>query len=358
MTYPYTFLPGYYLKLFPEAQQKAASGFLTTLWNKDPFRNKWSLIAKVYSSIRDEVGKGNVSLTNFLETICPIMEIPAPSIYLTTLGWTVGEAENGLKQLLKDNSEPPIIESSPSCPKTELELLQALITIGYMQEEGDILNDIIKASNGGLMTTSPSARKLAKSQTSPTPTTHQPTTTNPLPAQLPEAYTYSFYTEKALPLHNLQPLQTASGFFPLPDLYRVSATPEAAISSSSLSSALSSSSIPSYDYPATPHQQQQQTQAAAATDSSPASSTHPSQTQSQIQQDDDAILRFETIFDHEAFDIDSPWDVDVVLGYTSTFLHPPLLPFLPCQTNTTAHSPGVPLSNTDFDPREDFHYAF
>lgn len=184
-----------------------------------------------------------------------------------------------------------------------------------------MLSNIIKASNGGLMTTSLPPRKLAKSQTSPTPTpqeatTQQPITTNPSTAEFPEAYTYSFYTEKDLPLHNLQPLQTATGYFSLPDLYRVSATPEPAISSS----------IPNYDYSTTQQQQQAQTQTAA--DSSPVTSTAPSstqQSQSHIQQQDDAaILRFETILDHEAFDIDSPWDVDVVLGYTSTGFLPPI----------------------------------
>jgi hypothetical protein len=52
-------------------QQKDVSSFLTTIWKNDPFKAKWTIIAKAYSSIRDVVGKQRASLLAFLTLVCP-----------------------------------------------------------------------------------------------------------------------------------------------------------------------------------------------------------------------------------------------------------------------------------------------
>ncbi|KAH6874951.1 MAT1-1-1 [Thelonectria olida] len=144
----------YYLRLFPEAQQKIASGFLTTLWGKEPFRNKWALIAKVYSFARDEVGKCNISLGGFLAICCPIMNIVDPSVYLPTLGWVLREDGTGSQILVQD----PAVTVAPTqievVPSTEIELLKALLNTGYLSQQGYRLMERLCANTNGIMTTS------------------------------------------------------------------------------------------------------------------------------------------------------------------------------------------------------------
>lgn len=148
--------PGYYLKIFPDVPQKAASGFLTTLWSKDPFRNKWALIAKVYSFVRDEVGKEKVSLSFFLRVCCPTMKIIEPSEYLAMLGWSIRRDETGIDKLFQDaRSAAQVLDklSSDTFPDTEMELLTSLLHIGYLPEDGHLLLGRLNTNSNGLMTT-------------------------------------------------------------------------------------------------------------------------------------------------------------------------------------------------------------
>lgn len=149
---------GYYLKLFPDVQQKTASGFLTTLWHKDPFRNKWALVAKVYSFVRDEVGKDRVSLAYFLSLACPTMSIIEPVAYLNTLGWHVREDDAGTQKLVQDDSFATLDESSSlssECPSTEIELLSTLVGVGYFPDQGVDLLEKMGSNHSGIMTTRP-----------------------------------------------------------------------------------------------------------------------------------------------------------------------------------------------------------
>ncbi|UKZ74126.1 hypothetical protein TrVFT333_001785 [Trichoderma virens FT-333] len=142
----------YYLRLFPEVQQKTASGFLTTLWNKDPYRNKWALIAKVYSFVRDQLGRDKVSLSYFLNVSCPVMKITEPSIYLSAFGWSV-EDEAGTPKLFQANGTSIQPIDSDDYPNTENDLLSAIINIGYLPDEGINLMEQMNASSRGIMTT-------------------------------------------------------------------------------------------------------------------------------------------------------------------------------------------------------------
>lgn len=143
------------MKLFPDAHQKTASGFLTTLWNKDPFRNKWALIAKVYSFIRDQVGKNNVSLSDFLCYACSAMAILEPNQYLRTLCWEVRETSDGARTLIQDGSATDITAATElvltSGPATELELLISVVQTGYLPEVGFDLIELMNTNNSGIM---------------------------------------------------------------------------------------------------------------------------------------------------------------------------------------------------------------
>jgi hypothetical protein len=147
---------GYYLRLFPEAQQKTASGFLTALWQHEPFRNRWTLIAKVYSFIRDEVGKQKVSLPYFLGICCPIMKIISPISYLHFFGWTVeGNEKEGQKLVRQWTPTDTQIEGiqSQSYPNTEIDLLRTMLSLGYLPEESMLLMERMRSNSNGVMDT-------------------------------------------------------------------------------------------------------------------------------------------------------------------------------------------------------------
>jgi hypothetical protein len=60
----------YYSPIFATFQQKDISGFMTLMWNADPFHAKWTIVAKAYSVIRDKVGKDQAPLDIFMRKVC------------------------------------------------------------------------------------------------------------------------------------------------------------------------------------------------------------------------------------------------------------------------------------------------
>lgn len=149
-------LLGYYTRIFPDVQQKAVSGFLTTLWNKDPCRNRWAMIAKVYSFIRDEAKSGKISLAEFLTVCCPIMKIIEPSKYLSSLGWTVRHEVNKSPSLDYDPTGTAMTYAeveSHVFPTTEGDLLKALFNVGYLPEDSTTLTARMTANSNAMMTT-------------------------------------------------------------------------------------------------------------------------------------------------------------------------------------------------------------
>lgn len=156
---------GYYVKIFPGVPQKARSGCLTKLWAAERFRNRWALLAKVYSFVRDEM-VGKTKLAYFLHLSCPLMGILPPHEYLGTLGWAMSRDEDGNPDvvLLNQNAVHRFLnEGSSPVPTTEIELLSALVHLGYLPQDGfDLLNRMSGVSNG-MMTTTPDTRNTAKS---------------------------------------------------------------------------------------------------------------------------------------------------------------------------------------------------
>lgn len=271
------FLPclGYYLKLFPDLQQKTASGFLTTLWNKDPFRNKWALIAKVYSFVRDEVGKDKITLAYFLSFSCPLMGIIEPQAYLTILGWSVQE-DSTPQKLIQDQAMAALGQAqlqSGEFPSTEIELLTALINVGYLPEQGVDLMRRLGANSSTIMATTnprlslPVSYTPEKLQFMGTIRADPVQATKELLGDAYDEYTIQMLGVKA---HNVEDLDAISHLpmqveMPDPRYY--------------------------YNY----------------------STSH-----SQLCLPEASVMRFENIPEHESFDIDSPWDVDAMLGQTQS----------------------------------------
>lgn len=265
---------GYYLKLFPDIQQKTASGFLTTLWNKDPFRNKWALIAKVYSFVRDEIGKSKVSLAYFLSLACPSMRIIDSSLYLESFGWSVLEGENGTQKLHQDEAASALDLSSfqpDTFPSTEIELLSSLVNVGYLPEQGYDLMDRLNTNTKGLMTTT-SGR-----------------------GNLPVAYT----TEKIKFMNAVRsdPYQAAKEL--LDDQYDDCTVSSVGINSYDVRELNSISHLPMQ---------------VARPD--PRRYYNYSTNHSHLGYSNNSIMSFDSLPEYETFDLDSAWDGDSILGHT------------------------------------------
>ncbi|KAI9653549.1 MAG: hypothetical protein M1829_001171 [Trizodia sp. TS-e1964] len=79
----------YYARMLPNLQQRDISPLLAQLWKEDPFKNKWHLIARALSIIREIVGRTKSPLDNFLTIVCPYMQILTYQEYAQRLGWTL-----------------------------------------------------------------------------------------------------------------------------------------------------------------------------------------------------------------------------------------------------------------------------
>ena len=88
--------------MFTSLQQKDISGFLTYLWQTDPFKAKWSILAKAYSIIRDSKGKEKAPLDSYLAINGPFIGIVPPEKYLEMLGWKIVASDDGGRLLRRD----------------------------------------------------------------------------------------------------------------------------------------------------------------------------------------------------------------------------------------------------------------
>ncbi|KAL7947748.1 MAT1-1-1 [Trichoderma barbatum] len=287
----------YYLRLFPEVQQKTASGFLTTLWNKDPYRNKWALIAKVYSFVRDQLGRDKVSLSYFLNVSCPIMKITEPSIYLSAFGWSV-EDETGIPKLFQADGtsiQPQPIESE-DYPNTENDLLSAMINVGYLPDDSINLMERMNASNSGIMTTASNSAPIASTKEK----TNFMKVVEADPFQAAKELLGTHYEEKRVSVlgvksHIVDDLNAVNHLplqFVYPDPRQL------------------------YNY---------------------ASTTSTQHYQTEMPQ-----MGYFAMTESDTFDVDNPWDIDKMLGY---------------QENEGDRDTGLP-PNSQYNPHDEFYYTF
>lgn len=102
----------YYSKIFTRMQQKNTSGLLKIMWDQDPFKAKWSIIARAYTNIRDQVGKANAPIEAFFSIVCPRMGIIGVDDYFARMEW-VAETNEGGSVFLFQKSHPDL-QSFPS----------------------------------------------------------------------------------------------------------------------------------------------------------------------------------------------------------------------------------------------------
>ncbi len=75
------------------------------VWQQDPFKAKWAIIAKAYSVLRDSLGKENAPLDKFLAISGELMSIIEPTQYFVTMGWEIIIAEDG-EPFMHRNEKP------------------------------------------------------------------------------------------------------------------------------------------------------------------------------------------------------------------------------------------------------------
>lgn len=111
---------------------KNVSNPIAQLWDLDKNHSLWTLIAKAWSFVRDQVGKKDAPLDSFLRIICPYLEIPSPEEYLDYCGWKIEMRDAETWVLLREFDAQQIC---PSSVVTDMALSVADI-IAYVQLMG------------------------------------------------------------------------------------------------------------------------------------------------------------------------------------------------------------------------------
>ncbi|KAF2674961.1 hypothetical protein BT63DRAFT_420214 [Microthyrium microscopicum] len=116
----------YYSTMFDRQQQKMISGYLHRMWKDDMHKAKWALIAKAYSTIRDQAGKVNAPLNDFLEFVCPLIIVPTPETYMLRMGYELDD-----KGVLTRIFNPPAVMFDLSTSWSSEELVFAAESEGF-----------------------------------------------------------------------------------------------------------------------------------------------------------------------------------------------------------------------------------
>ncbi|KAK4495319.1 hypothetical protein PRZ48_013650 [Zasmidium cellare] len=85
----------FYNRMLSPRTQKAISKLLRILWKADPFKAKWAIIAKTYSTLRGHLEKKDAPLDAFFIICAPLVGVIPPEEYLQTMGWQLGSPQDG-----------------------------------------------------------------------------------------------------------------------------------------------------------------------------------------------------------------------------------------------------------------------
>lgn len=125
--------------MFTSLQQKDISSFLTYLWQADPFKAKWTILAKAYSIIRDDKGKENAPLDSFLAINAPHLGVIPPAEYFKMLGWKFSTNENNETALTRETTATIVNRDLLTTNPSVGDIVQHCYTCGYVAGDGDML---------------------------------------------------------------------------------------------------------------------------------------------------------------------------------------------------------------------------
>ena len=113
--------------MFGKAHQKEISGVICFLWSYEKATNKWIILAKAYSIIRDAQGKAKSPIEVFLAINAPFINVPAPNDYLRAMGWTITAGDN---PLMKQGGQ--VDQAYLATNHTVLDVVQNSVDAGYV----------------------------------------------------------------------------------------------------------------------------------------------------------------------------------------------------------------------------------
>ncbi|KAL4987050.1 mating-type protein MAT alpha 1-domain-containing protein [Aspergillus falconensis] len=123
----------FYSAIFPDITQKSKSGILRFLWQNDPFKAKWTILAKAYSIIRDE-HDDEVSLESFLTLNAELIGVIQPDRYLDAMGWEL--TLNDQQQYTMARVKSPVaMEAQLSAHFSVDDLIKHCYATGYVTED-------------------------------------------------------------------------------------------------------------------------------------------------------------------------------------------------------------------------------
>lgn len=154
---------GYYSPMFTSLQQKEISTFLTCLWQDDPFKAKWTILAKAYSIIRDDKGKENARLDSFLAINAPYIGVLPPAEYFKMLGWKFSTNGNYETILTRESTVTLINQGHVTTNFSVEDIVQHCYACGYIAGEGSM----IAAGDGSTMTMATTAQPTESSSDEP-----------------------------------------------------------------------------------------------------------------------------------------------------------------------------------------------
>lgn len=98
------------------------------LWDNDPFKAKWAILASAYTKIRDYVGKLSAPLARFLRLACPKIGVISPEEYLQTMGWSLEAA------VIVPGQGVPMLHNLPNSIKSTS--MTTRDVVGFVGEQG------------------------------------------------------------------------------------------------------------------------------------------------------------------------------------------------------------------------------
>lgn len=122
---------GYYSTLFAGQTQKVKSGLIRFLWAQDCLKSKWAMLAKAYSSVRDN-HMGEVNLESFLRETTPlIVVIPANAISQPWAGFSPKTLVDSGTSFARNKEPSPWLTTS-SLRTCQLRTLWSIVTPSAM----------------------------------------------------------------------------------------------------------------------------------------------------------------------------------------------------------------------------------
>nr|BAP25502.1 mating type protein 1 [Pseudopyrenochaeta lycopersici] len=128
----------YYISIpvFKPWPMKKLSNLMGAIWEADPNKSLWSLMAKAWSTIRDQIGKDKPPLDQFFRIICPYLNMPSPETYLELYGWDIIISKEGGPMISRDlTTEPAAVSGGMVDSAISVEdIISYCQSIGYAQE--------------------------------------------------------------------------------------------------------------------------------------------------------------------------------------------------------------------------------